>query len=223
VCAAIECHATLTHESSATIEKYIGTILRFVFAQLQSNSGETLRLRFVRFFHLVSALTETGYGADYFFQESEKVQQGLFQQIYPAFILSETPKLARPVDRKLAVVSFTKTLCDSRVFAEKFQKGWANTCRILMELLINPPTVARGVGDEVIAEADVDDIGFGLTFTALNTCKSVAHDHFEMPDVTVWVRQYMTKADQRQNGAIAGFIMNRMPPEQRDAMVKYLQ
>jgi exportin-2 (importin alpha re-exporter) len=208
----------------AQIEQYFGTILRFIFAKLQSGVGETFKLRFVRFYHLVSSKLEAGYGADYFFQESEKVQQGLFQQIYPAFILSETSKLARPVDRKLAVVSFTKTLCDSKVFGEKFQKGWANTCRIMMDLLVNPPTVASGLGDEVIAEADVDDIGFGLTFTALNTCKPVVTDDFaDIQDVVAWVRGYMQSANQRHGGAIASFITSRLPPDQRDAVVKYLQ
>lgn len=135
--------------------------MRFIFGKLQGKTGEAFKIRFVRFYHLVSSRLEAGYGADYFFQQSELVQAGVFQQLYPAFILAETNKLARPVDRKVAVVSFTKTLCDSKIFSEKFIKGWGNTCRILLELLANPPTVAGGVGDELIAEADVDDIGFG--------------------------------------------------------------
>ena len=181
-------------------------------------------LRFVRFFHAVSAQLEAGYGPDYFFEQSEAVQEGIFQQIYPVFVLAETTKLARPVDRKLAVVSLTKTVCDSKVFADRFQKGWANTCRVLMDLLSSPPTVASGFGDEMIAEADVDDIGFGLTFTALNTCApTVADEHRDVVDVVAWVRAYMADANQRHGGAIAGFIETRLPADQRDAVAKYLQ
>ena len=198
-------------------------MLRFIFHSLQGKTGEAFKLRFVRFFHLVSSRHESGYGVDYFFQQAEKVQQGVFQQIYPVFVLAETTKLARPVDRKLAVVSLTTTLCDSKVFAEKFQKGWANTCRVLMELLVNPPTVQSGMGDEAIAEADVDDIGFGLTFTGLNTCAPTTSDETkEVQDVVAWVKGYMRDANQRHGGSIGRFIEDRMPADQRVSVVKYL-
>jgi exportin-2 (importin alpha re-exporter) len=144
--------------------------------------------------------------------------------VYPTFVLAETEKLAKPVDRKTAVVSLTKTLCDSQAFGQKFMKGWANSCRILLSLLANPPAVAAGQGDEIITEASVDDIGFGMSFTALNTCRPLARDDFpSIQDVTVWVKQYMVAANQRHNGAVEGFITQRLPPEQQEAIAKYIR
>jgi exportin-2 (importin alpha re-exporter) len=127
------------------------------------------------------------------------------------------------VDRKLAVVSLTKTLCDSQAFAQKFVKGWGNSCRILLSLLANPPVVAGSAGDEIIAEADVDDIGFGMSFTALNTCKPLARDDFpEVQNVATWVKEYMVAANQRHGGAVEGFIGQRLPPEQQQAIAQYI-
>lgn len=205
------------------MEQYFATILRLIYTKLQGSPSDAFKLRFVRFYHLVSARLEAGYGADYFIKQSNTIDQGVFAQVYPAFVLAETERLARPVDRKVAVVSLTKTLCDSQAFSQQFMKGWANSCRKLLSLLVNPPTVNVG-GDEVVAEADVDDIGFGMSFTALNTCKPLAKDDFpEILDVTKWVKEYMVSANQRHGGAVEGFIGARLNPEEQEAIVKYIR
>ncbi|KAF0641152.1 hypothetical protein FPSE5266_03215 [Fusarium pseudograminearum] len=205
------------------LEQYFATILRLIYTKLQGSPSDAFKLRFVRFYHLVSARLEAGYGADYFIKQSNTIDQGVFAQVYPAFVLAETERLARPVDRKVAVVSLTKTLCDSQAFSQQFMKGWANSCRKLLSLLVNPPTVNVG-GDEVVAEADVDDIGFGMSFTALNTCKPLAKDDFpEILDVTKWVKEYMVSANQRHGGAVEGFIGARLNPEEQEAIVKYIR
>jgi len=204
------------------MEKYFVTILQLLFQKLQGKPADSFKLRFARFYHVVSSRLEQGYGADYFIKQTELLQSGIFQQVYPPFVLQETEKLARPVDRKVAVVSFTKTICDSQNFAERFQKGWAHSCRMLLSLLLNPPAVVAGAGDEIIAEADVDDIGFGLTSTALNTCKAVVRDDFaEITDVKIWVGQYISMANQRHNGAIVRFISERLNEEERQAVAAY--
>ncbi|KFA63232.1 hypothetical protein S40285_04932 [Stachybotrys chlorohalonatus IBT 40285] len=208
----------------AILDKYFGTILQLVYTKLQGSPAESLKLRFARFYHLVGARLETGYGADYFIKQSGQVDERAFTQVYPTFIIAETEKLARPVDRKLAVISFTKTICDSQAFAQQFAKGWANTTRVLLSLLANPPVVAAGAGDEIIAEADVDDIGFGMSFTALNTCKPLARDEFpEILNVATWVKEYMVAANQRHGGVIEGFVTQRLPPDQQEAIAQYVR
>lgn len=214
----------LSSSRRATVAKYFGTILQLVYTKLQGSPADSFKLRFARFYHLVSAKTEAGYGADFFIRQSDQVDERAFTQVYPAFVLGETEKLAKPVDRKTAVVSLTKTLCDSQVFAQKFIKGWANSCRILLSLLANPPVVAAGLDEEIITEASVDDIGFGMTFTALNTCKPQPRDDFpEIVDVAAWVKEYMVSANQRHGGAVEGFITQRLPPEQQQVMAQYMR
>ena len=205
------------------VDLYFGTILQLLFTKLQNKPADSFKLRFARFYHTISARPEVGYGADYFIKFSDGIQENLFAQVYPPFVLQETDKLARPVDRKSAVVSFTKTICDSQAFATRFAKGWGHSCRMLLSLLLNPPVVDRGVGDEIIAEADVDDIGFGVTYTALNTCKPIAHDDFpDIPDVRKWVSEYITAANQRHNGAILKFVQERLQDQDKQALSQYL-
>ncbi|KAG6001996.1 hypothetical protein E4U54_000965 [Claviceps lovelessii] len=208
----------------SALEKYFGTIIQLLYTKLQGSPAESFKIRFARFYHLVSARLEAGYGTDFFIKQSDQIDDRAFAQVYPPFVLAETGKLAKPVDRKTAVVSLTKTLCDSQVFGGKFMKGWANSCRTLLSLLANPPTVAGSAGDEIISEASVDDIGFGMTFTALNTCKPLARDDFpEIQNVASWVKEYMVAANHRHNGAVAEFISQRLPPEQQKVMMQYIQ
>ena len=146
----------------------------------------------------------------------------VFKGIYLGIILPDTQKLARPVDRKTAVVSFTKTLTDSQAFVERYPKGWNLTTQKLIELLVNPPTVNKN--DDVIVDADVDELGFGVGFTQLNTCKKPAKDPFpEIADVKAWVGQFLKDANTRHNGKIVTFVQERLDAQTRAALQEYLK
>ncbi|KKA27869.1 hypothetical protein TD95_003231 [Thielaviopsis punctulata] len=207
----------------SVLEAYFSTVLQLMFGKLQQQPADSFKLRFVRFYHLVSARLEQGYGTDYFIAQADKVQANIFAQVYPAIVLSDTPKLARPVDRKLAVVSMAKTLCNSTAFAQKFLKGWARTCTTLLELVANAPTVVAGVGDEIITGADVDDISFGVGFTALSSCKPTERDDFaEISDVKTWIGAYLREANSKSSGSIAQFAESRLEPDAKAAMAQLL-
>jgi len=94
--------------------------------------------------------------------------------MYLTVILPDTQKLARPLDRKTAVISLTKTLANSEAFANRYKKGWAFTCEALLKLLELPPLPTAK--DDIIAENDVDDMAFGVGFTQLNTVKPRQRD-----------------------------------------------
>ncbi|KUI61081.1 Importin alpha re-exporter [Cytospora mali] len=208
----------------ATLDAYFPDVLALVFTKLQSSPSDSYKQRFVRFYHLVSARLEAGLGCDYFISRAEKLQSGVFTPIYLNIILQTTGQFARPVDRKIGVISYTKTLCDSQAFAQRYQKGWGFTANNLLDLLKNPPKVAGGFGDEIITEADVDDIGFGVGFTALNTCKRGPRDDFpEISNVQAWVSEYMKASNARHGGAVLKFVQERMQPEAQAALAPYLQ
>ncbi|KAI1863767.1 hypothetical protein JX265_003903 [Neoarthrinium moseri] len=215
--------AITTSIPKASLEKYFPTVLQLLFTKLQNNPSESFTRSFVRFYHLVSARTEAGLGTDFYVAQVDAVQKDIFTPIYLKTILPGSQLLVRPVDRKLAVVSFAKSLAESQAFAQRYQKGWRFTCEAFLTLLGNAPTVATGAGNEVITEADVDDIGFGLGFTALNTCKKPAADEFpQIQDVPQWVRQYLTQANAAQNGAIAGYVQERLSDEGKQALAQYI-
>ncbi|KAI8950771.1 CAS/CSE protein [Xylaria longipes] len=206
----------------AALEPYFKSILELLFTKLQANPSDSFKLRFVRFYHLIAARPESGLGADFFVSQVDLVQNNLFTQIYLTIILPSSEQLVRPVDRKAAVISFAKSMGDSSAFAQRYVKGWRFTCEAMLNMLMNPPKVTMGTGDEVVNEADVDDIGFGLGFTPLNTCKKAARDDFpEVQDIQQWVRQYLMDANARHNGAIAGY-MDRLTDEGKQALAMYV-
>ena len=145
----------------------------------------------------------------------------MFKAVYLTIILPDTQKLVRPIDRRTAVVSYTKTLTDSQAFIDRYPKGWGLTCQRLLELLQNPPLLPTQ--DDVIPDQDVDEIGFGVGFTPLNTCKKVPRDPFpEIVNVKAWVSQFLRDANTRHNGRIVQLVQERLTPETRAALAEYI-
>ncbi|KAH6655266.1 chromosome segregation protein [Truncatella angustata] len=207
----------------AIIEKYFVTILQLLYTKLQSNPSDSFKRSFVCFYHLISARTDAGLGADFFIAKTNAIQEGIFVPIYLQQILPTSQTLARPVDRKLAVVSFAKTLAKSQAFAQRYQKGWRFTCEAMLTLLANAPKVATGGNGEVVNEADVDDIGFGMGFTPLNTCKQPPRDELpQVQDISQWVKQYLTQENAASNNAIAGYVQERLTDEGKQALAVYI-
>lgn len=216
------------------------SIMQIILTRLHNSKTENLTLRFVRFYHFVSAHDDKGYSADTFIQVTDKLQHeyvifwhsglayiltalnSLFKDIYLNIILPETQKLARPLDRKTAVISFTKTLANSQAFATRYMKGWGFTCTALLKLLELPPLPAGK--DDVIAEADVEDMSFGVGFTPLNTVRMLPKDPWPETgaDLKAWVGSYLKEADKKQNGRVSQFAQERLDNEARTMLGSYI-
>lgn len=57
------------------MEQYFVSIMQIILTRLQNSKTENLTLRFVRFYHFISAHDDNGYSADFFIQVTENVQQ----------------------------------------------------------------------------------------------------------------------------------------------------
>ncbi|PYH94234.1 Cse1-domain-containing protein [Aspergillus ellipticus CBS 707.79] len=207
---------------STMLEQYFTSIMQIILTRLQNSKTETLTLRFVRFFHFVSAQDDKGYSADFIIQVIDKVQAELFTPIYLSIILPETQKLARPLDRKTAVLSFTKTLANSEAFANRYKKGWGFTCEALLKLLELPPLPASK--DDLIAEHDVEDMAFGVGFTALNTVRPQTRDPWPDTgaDLKAWTGAYLKEADKKHNGRISAFVQERLEAQAKTVLLSYI-
>jgi len=220
------------------LQPYFVTILQLMLTRLSSMKTENFTQRFIAFYHFISARQDQGMGADFFIAVTDQVQhecvhcqsplsrvsltlRSVFKGLYLNIILPNTQQLPRPIDRKTGVVSFTKTLTDSQAFVNRYPKGWNLTTQRLIELLVNPPVPPPA--DDVIPDADVDEIGFGVGFTQLNTCKKPMRDPFpEITDVKVWVGQYLKEANTRHNGKIVTLVEERLSPDTKQALAEYL-
>ncbi|EAT91323.1 hypothetical protein HBI56_015990 [Parastagonospora nodorum] len=214
--------AVITYLPPQVLEPYFVTILQLMLQRLSNMKTENFQQRFIAFYHFISARQDKGLGTDFFINVTDQIQHDVFKPMYLTVILPETQKLARPTDRKTAVVSFTKTLGDSQAFVDRYPKGWTFTTQRLIELLVNPPVPTSA--DDIIPDADVDEVGFGVGFTQLNTCKKAPRDPFpEIPDVKVWVGQYLKDANARHNGRIVNIVQERLDPVSKQALAEYLQ
>src|SRR5205823_4490770 len=110
-----------------TLDPYWTTIITIMLTRLQNAQTQSFQLRFVRFYHFVSSRDDKGLGTDFFVTATDKVQHDVFRSLYLSIILPKTQELARPLDKKMAAVSLTKSLADSKAFHERYPKGWALT------------------------------------------------------------------------------------------------
>ena len=203
----------------ATLEQYWIHLLNLMLTRLQTATGTSFQLRFIRFYHFISARSDLG--TDFFVAATDKVQQDVFRGLYLQIILPKTQELARPLDRKLAAVSFTKSLADSKAFSERYPKGWGLTCNALLKLLENPPEISKG--SDTIVDHDVDDNSFGVGFTQLQTIKRPISDPYaDVTDLRRWVGQYLTAANGRNGGRTAEQA-KALAPEGQQVLAGYMQ
>lgn len=215
----------LAKRFSSSLNPYFPQVLNIIFQRLGDDrqGSDAFKLRFARLYHFISARDlDLGLGADWFVTQCDVVEPNAYVGLYLKIILPTTEKLSRPLDRKIAAISLTKTLCDSQAFAQKYQKGWGFTCQALLKLLENPPVIGNAA-DEVV-ELDVDDVGFGVGFTPLNTCRKTGRDDWpQVVDVKRWVGQYLKEADARKGGAVAQFVQTRLGDVEKQALASYMQ
>lgn len=142
--------------------------------------------------------------------------------MYLNVILQDTQKLARPLDRKTAVLSLTKTLANSDAFATRYAKGWGFTCNSLLKLLELPPEVAHK--DDLIAEVDVEEMSFGVGFTPLNTIRAQPKDPWPETgaDLKAWVGTYLKEADKKHGGRISQFAQERLDDQAKAVLGSYI-
>ena len=206
---------------AASLEPYWIHLITIMLTRLQTPT-QSFQLRFVRFYHFVASRDDEGLGADFFIAATDKVQNDVFRQLYTGIILPKTQELARPVDRKIATVSLTKTLADSQAFVTRYPKGWPLTCNTLLKLLEDPPIPPKA--DDLIVDHDVDDNSFGVGFTQLNTIKKPIFDPFA--DITEglrkWVGQYLKASDTRHGGRI-GQTAQSLSPDAQKVLSAYMQ
>ncbi|OQE21646.1 hypothetical protein PENSTE_c011G09365 [Penicillium steckii] len=205
------------------LQQYFVSIMQIIMQRLQNSKTENLAVRFVRFYHFVTAHDDKGYNPDFVMQVTEQVQQGLFTPVYLNVILQDTQKLARPLDRKTAVLSLTKTVADSEAFATKYsQKGWGFTVNALLKLLELPPDVTHK--DDLNAEVDIDQMSFGVGFTPLNTIRKSPTDPWPQTgaDLKVWVGSYLKEADKKHSGRVSQMAQTRLDDQAKAVLGSYI-
>lgn len=126
------------------------------------------------------------------------------------------------MDRKTAVLSFTKTLANSEAFANRYKKGWGFTCEALLNLLELPPLPASK--DDIIDDHDIEDMAFGVGFTALNTVRPQTKDPWPETgaDLKVWVGKYLKQMDQEHGGRVSGFVQERLGDKAKATLGNYI-
>jgi len=78
--------------------------------------------------------------------------------------------------------------------------------------------------DDIIAEHDVEDMAFGVGFTALNTVRAQPKDPWPETgaDLKAWVGRYLKEADKMHGGRVSAFAQERLGDEAKAVLGSYI-
>jgi len=211
------------------INTYMNQVFVILMTRLMQSRTETLVLRFLKLFYFLSSRTKENEGPDWLIAKIDSVQDGIFGEIYQAFILSHTQKLTKFLDRKIAIVGLTKLITSSKTLLSQsnryHQKFWPASVTTLLKLLETPPvptnTDAATAYDQS-AEADLDDVSFSVSFATLNTARKGAVDPFpEILDARKWVGEELRSALSGPNGPDLRNSLGQLGAGERSVLESY--
>jgi exportin-2 (importin alpha re-exporter) len=192
-----------------------------LFENLAKNPSSSYKLGFVRFYHLVSARTDAGLGADFFIDYANKVQPDIFATTYLKTILPISESSLSTIDRKLAVVSFAKSIAESRAFSQTDTAAWKQTCETMLKLASLPETPSRveDEDDDIASHADPEVIpSLGINFTTLSSCKHPPIDRLaEIQNVPQWLAKYLQQ-HKPQEEAVVNYMAG-LPEQIKQALL----
>ena len=174
------------------MQPYWKQIFIILFTRLNKSKTPVFAQRFARFFYFLVHRKKEGAGPDFAIKAMDEVQADVFGQVFTRFICPDTLDLSKPQDRKLAIIGLTKLLLTSTtVTVPPYNKIRPNAAIVLVKLVTSPEVVPQGpAGDDLSHEADLDEMGFAVTFSTLNTTRKPAADpapEVSMPYVRAWV------------------------------------
>ena len=161
------------------LQPYWKQIFIILFTRLNSSKTETFGQRFSRFVYFLVYREKEGAGPDFTIKSMDEVQSGIFVQVFTSVILLDTLKLQKPLDRKLAIIGLTKLLLTSSLITTPpYQAVSPTAAKTLHKLIATPEVVPQGPSatDDLSHEADLDEMGFGVAFSTLNTTKKAVQD-----------------------------------------------
>ncbi|KAI5806627.1 Cse1-domain-containing protein [Peziza echinospora] len=205
----------------AALGPYWKQIFIILFTRLNTSKTENFAQRFARFFYFLVNREQEGAGIEFVATVIDQVQAGIFGQVYSAVVLPDTNKLQKPFDRKLAIIGLTKILTSNLFINAPYNRAWPTTASTMVKLLDNVQSIPQGpTSDDITHEADIDEMGFGVSFSNLNTTKKGIRDPapaISVADLKGWVVQTLKGA----RGRIEGFIP-QLPQEVQGSFVQYL-
>lgn len=181
--------------------QYLNTIGTLLLQRLQSSRTEKFTIRLARLVYFLSAIEKPGLGPAFAIQLFDGVQQGIFGQIYPSFVLDNTLKIQGANNRKTAAVGLVRLICTDKFVQGEYNTQLGKSINELVSLLQTP--VPQIVEEDVVKGLDAEDISFGASFSKLATTSTGQVD--PAPSVTdsrAYCIEQLQQLNRQHNGAL---------------------
>lgn len=196
------------------LKPYLKQVAVLLLQRLQNSKTEKYVKKFVVFLGMVS----TALGPDLVPSFIDEVQDGLFLQIWPSFVLHTLPTIGNLLDRKIALLGASNVMINGQVFANKYSSLLPSTLESIVETTASE-SVAHMKNDHVDLDNLEEISTFGSSFSILVSIAEKPLDPIPNVDLTLGVKAHVAHSLQKydQSGPLLSNIASQIS---EDAQLK---
>jgi len=181
---------------------YFGAILTALFTRLQTSKTDKFAYSLAYLMFFTMALNVEGMGPEFVVSEVEKVQAGLWAQLFNGIILPEVHKTRRH-DTKVVAVGLARLLTESQLMVQpQHAQMWQNAFAALEKLLSTKGALATSAEEDDDPHAALTAIdyeeqtaGYQAAFSKLAASQlQRPHPIAYIPDAEVFVKLALSQA-----------------------------
>lgn len=171
-----------------TVRPFMKQIAVLLLQRLKNSKTE----RYVKKLIVFLSLLTFKYGGDFTIQFIDEVQDGIFQQIWTAFVIPTIPTVANLLDRKITIVGTSKLICESSIFNSKYGSSLLGpTLDIVIKNIISENL--GHLNNEYVDLDNMEEIStFGSSFSRLASVSEKVNDPIPELDVTNGFKNYIS-------------------------------
>ncbi|SCU86398.1 LAMI_0D01904g1_1 [Lachancea mirantina] len=184
------------------LQPHLKQVAVLLLQRLQNSRTE----KYVKKFVVFIAILAHNLGSDFVVQFIDGVQDGLFPQIWQAFVMSSLPTIGNLLDRKIALVGILNIISGGSIFTSKYHDLVVPSLDVLVKCTVSESVV--NLKNDFVDLENLEEIStFGSSFSKL---VSISDRRFDpVPDVDVaqgvkgYVAEALAKFNQSSGNALA--------------------
>ncbi|SCV04705.1 LAME_0H20582g1_1 [Lachancea meyersii CBS 8951] len=176
----------VTYMPLEKVQPYTKQIAVLLLQRLQNSRTEKYVKKFVVFLSIVAHKR----GSDFVINFVDEVQNGLFEQIWNAFVISTLPTMGNLLDRKVAIVGVLDIITSGTDFSKKYPGLFAPSLEVLVGTAASESIV--NMNSDFVDLDNLEEIStFGSSFSKLISIGEKSFDPVPEVDLTTGVKFYV--------------------------------
>ncbi|SSD59994.1 probable Importin alpha re-exporter [Saccharomycodes ludwigii] len=178
----------ITYIPMESLHPFLKEITVLLFQRLQNSRTEKYTKRFVVFLGVIS----TKKSGDFVVEFIDRVQDGIFSQIWNNFVIQTIPTFGNLLDRKISLIGALNIVTNSQLFNSKYSNLIPSTLDVIITTVVSD-SVINMKNDYVDLENLEEITTFGSSFSKLISISEKPYDPLPQIDLVDGVKVYIAQ------------------------------